>query len=306
MRMRKGIALLQRPMCKAIFLTLLASNGVFAQSALGSSGRLVLRQLDVDQGDAALITTPEGKTILIDAGHKPGEVAEVIRAAGIDTIDLVVASHAHADHLGGMPVVLNAFVVRAYMDNGIPYTTGLYSQTLSELESLPRLQYLQASRRTISLGSVTIRVLPPPNHGDSQNNNSVGLLIEFGNFRALYTGDSEREELSSWLQTENIPRVTVLKAAHHGSCDGLTEEWAQATSPAVVLISVGAHNGYGHPCPQVEQFWVASGARVLETDRVGEIDVIATRDGNYTIQTAATAGVPEPYKPQSRSRTRRR
>jgi beta-lactamase superfamily II metal-dependent hydrolase len=266
---------------------------VLAQSLPGqqpgrppSSASLSIRQLDVGQGDAALLTTPEGRRILIDAGQNARTVADILWNAGVDTIDLVVASHAHADHIGGMPAVFFGCVVRAYLDNGVPYTTATYGRTLSALEHEEGIQYLQATRRTITVGSVTLRLLPPSGVNSSQNDNSVGLLIEFGSFRALYTGDSERAELLSWLQTEHIPRVTLVKAAHHGSWNGVTEEWVRATSPAIVLISVGARNSYGHPSPIVEQMWSAAGARVFRTDVDGEIDVAADRDGNYTIQTS--------------------
>src|SRR3954469_12916251 len=134
------------------------------------SSELLIRQLDVGQGDAALIISPEGKRILIDAGHSEDAVAFILRNAGIDTIDLVVASHAHADHIGGMPAVLSSLVVRAYVDNGIPYTTGIYARTLSALENAQGLQYLQAKDRTITVGSVTLRILPPPGIDNSQNN----------------------------------------------------------------------------------------------------------------------------------------
>jgi competence protein ComEC len=262
---------------------------------------LLIRQLDVGQGDAALIITPEGKRILIDAGHSEDAVASMLRSAGIDTIDLVIASHAHADHIGGMPAVLSAFVVRAYVDNGIPYTTGNYARTLSALENTRGLKYLQATRRTITVGSVTLRILPPPLIDRSQNNNSVGALIEFGNFRALYTGDSQQQELSSWLQTEQIPRVTLVKAAHHGSGNAVTEEWVRATKPTVVLISVGANNSYGDPSRSVEQMWASSGAQVLRTDVYGEIDVRANKDGNYGVGTSA-----QPYRLSQPSGARRR
>lgn len=247
---------------------------------------LNLRQLDVGQGDAALITTPEGRRILIDAGPHPRAVAERLEQLGIDTLDLVIASHAHADHIGGMAAVFSSFTVRAYMDNGIPYTTATYARTIAAVERVPNLVYLQATNRIVTVGSVTIRVLPPPLTEASQNNNSVGIVIEFGRFRALYTGDSEISELTEWLRAGGVPHVTLLKAGHHGARDGVTEEWARATTPAVVVVSVGGRNQYGHPSPGVMRFWKAF-ANVYRTDEVGEIDVDAQRDGTFTVHTAA-------------------
>jgi competence protein ComEC len=250
-----------------------------------------IRQLDVGQGDAALLTTPEGRRILIDAGPDKNAVAAILLNAGIDTLDLVVASHAHADHIGGMSEVFSAFVVRAYLDNGIPYTTATYARTLASVENEAGMQYFQPTDRKITVGSVTIRVLPPPQIDHSQNNNSVGLLVEYGRFRALYTGDSEQAELSQWLRDGRVSQVTLVKAAHHGSGNGVTNELVAATSPAIVLISVGSRNRYGHPSPEVEQLWKAANARVYRTDQVGEIEIKASRDGSFTVHTGADSGI---------------
>lgn len=252
---------------------------------------LSLRQLDVGQGDAALLTTPEGRRILIDAGPDKNTVADILWNAGIDTVDLVVASHAHADHIGGMSEIFFAFVVRGYLDNGIPYTTATYAHTLASVETEAGMQYFQPTDRTITVGSVTIRVLPPAHIDHSQNNNSVGLLVEYGHFRALYTGDSEQAELSQWIRDGRVSQVTLLKAAHHGSRNGVTSEWVGATSPAIVVVSVGSGNRYGHPSTDVERVWGAANARVYRTDQVGEIEVKASRDGSFTVRTGANREV---------------
>src|SRR5688572_21213992 len=105
----------------ALFGACAAGQGSGEQrQAQSSAGALVIRQYDVGQGDAALITTPAGRRILIDAGRDADSVAILLSAAGVDTIDLVIASHNHADHIGGMPRVLERHVVRAYVENGIP------------------------------------------------------------------------------------------------------------------------------------------------------------------------------------------
>jgi beta-lactamase superfamily II metal-dependent hydrolase len=245
----------------------------------------------VGQGDAALITTPEGRRILIDAGPRPDDVAALLASEGVDTLDLVIASHNHADHIGGMPEVLRRLVVRAYVENGLPHTTAIYARTLDAVEREPGLQYLVATDRTITLGSVTIRILPPSRMDRSQNNNSVGALVEYGRFRALYTGDSEIPQLRAWLRTARIPRVTLVKVAHHGSANATMPEWARATAPAIALVSVGARNAYGHPSPGVEAVWAAMGAEIRRTDRQGTIEISATADGRFTVSGTRRAPV---------------
>lgn len=258
-----------------VFGLLLVAGALRAQT-------LELRFFDVDQGDAALIVTPEGKTVLVDAGPGAASVVSHLRSHHYDTLDLVVASHAHSDHIGGMAEVLGATAVRFYLDNGIPHTTATYRQTMQAVEA-SGAQYLQATARTITVGSARVRVLPPPSRQVDQNDGSVGILLEFGEFRALLTGDSEQYELQYWLQHDSIPRVTVVKVAHHGSPNGTSAAWILATRPQVAVISVGAGNSYGHPSPQVVEAWERGGARVYRTDRDGSVIVQARRDGGYVV-----------------------
>ncbi len=246
------------------------------------SQTLELRFLDVGQGDAALIVTPEGKKVLVDAGPGASPVVPYLRSHRYDTLDLVVASHGHSDHIGAMAGVLAATVVRFYLDNGIPHTTATYQRTMQAVEA-SGAQYLQATARTITVGSARLRVLPPPPRQVDQNNGSVGILLEYGEFRALLTGDSEQYELQYWLQHESIPQATVVKVAHHGSPNGTTASWIEATRPQVAVISVGAGNSYGHPSPQVIAQWQRAGARVYRTDQDGTVIVMAGRDGSYVV-----------------------
>ena len=243
---------------------------------------LELRFLDVGQGDAALIVTPEGKRVLVDAGPGASPVVPYLESHHYDTLDLIVASHNHTDHIGGMTDVIASTVVRSYLDNGIPHTSATYQRTLRAVEA-SGAQYLQATARTITVGSARLRLLPPPSRQVDQNNGSVGILLEYGEFRALLTGDSEQYELDHWLQHASVPRVTVVKVAHHGSRNGTTAAWVQATRPQVAVISVGAGNSYGHPSPQVIEQWRSAGARVYRTDRDGAVIIEANRDGSYIV-----------------------
>ena len=256
-----------------------------ATGAPGAAGTLEIRQFDVGQGDAALITTPTGRRILIDAGPAADDVARLLEQAGVDTIDLVIASHNHADHIGGMPRVLESFVVRAYVENGLPQPTAVYQRTLAALEREPGLRYLEATERTITLGTVRVRILGSPGVDRSQNNNSVGTVIEHGRFNALYTGDSELPALAAWLQLRRVPRVTMVKVAHHGSGNGTSADWVRSTAPAIALISVGGRNAHGHPAAQSELMWASVGARVLRTDQHGTITISADAAGRFVVRT---------------------
>jgi competence protein ComEC len=265
----------------------LVSLGCFTEAGLPATqspaNPLVIIFADVGQGDAVLIITPEQKRVLIDAGPSHLGMERLFAEAGYDTLDLLIASHNHADHIGGMPWVFNRFVVRAYMDNGIPHTTSAYRRILFAAEREPGLQYFQATERTVKLGSVTLRIIPPARLDASQNNNSVGVVLEHGSFRAMFTGDSQHEQLTHWLRGSSIPRVDVLKAAHHGSANGATVEWIAATNPKTVVISASRTNSFGHPSPQVVRAWQLAGASVYRTDVEGSIMVAVQPNGKHTV-----------------------
>ena len=241
--------------------------------------------LDVGQGDAILIRSPEGKVALIDGGRNG--VAEQLQRHDVNSIDLAVASHAHADHIGGMEEVILTFPVSYYMDNGLPHTTATYQALMNALQASDVI-YLEASARTIELGSVLIRVLESPACGTDQNNCSIGLVIQFDEFKALLTGDSEVEEINHFLQV-GVPDVVVLKAAHHGSRNGVTPAWLSATRPEVVVISCGLNNQYGHPDSWALQYYEATADHVYRTDWHGEVTIRGFSDGRYDVSSARVA-----------------
>lgn len=252
---------------------------------------LEMRFLDVGQGDAILLRSI-GKVALIDAGRSPGITAR-LDALGVDTVDLLLVSHNHADHLGGVPAVLQRFPVRYYLDNGVPAPTQVYREAIRLVEKLG-ITYLRPTARTIRLGDARLRILPLSLEGDpaDQNNSSVGVVVECGLFKALLTGDSEVAELSAWLALIDVPNVDVLKAGHHGSDNGLTPEWLERTAPAVVVINVGRDNAYGHPQPWALEQYRATGAEIYRTDRDGDVIVLVCADGTHMVATEANDDVP--------------
>ena len=254
----------------------------------GEDDPVLITFLDVGQGDAVLIRSPEGQTALIDSG--PGvDIIPSLTRLGVDTLDLVVASHPHADHIGGMWQVFQALPVRFYMDNGQPHTTTTYYVVMQELRSREEITYLQATPRTISLGSTNLHVLPLPEYRSSNlNNSSIGLVVEHGSFRAFLSGDSERTEQMYFLQAGAVPDVTLLKAPHHGSDDSNSEFFLDAASPEVIVISVGYGNSYGHPKPSALYTYQRYAEYLLRTDMHGEITVSGYPDGSYEVFVGGT------------------
>ncbi len=264
----------------------------FAATPLPSDSVLLVTFLDVGQGDAVLIRAPEGQTALVDAGR--GNIVPVLRGMGVERIDLLVATHPHADHIGGMVAVIESMPVRFYMDNGQPHTTATYRRLLATLAARPEIGYLEAVPRKISLGSAEIEVLPLlPGATTDLNNRSVALVVRFGSFRAFLSGDSEVRQLTHLVGQGVVPSLTLLKAPHHGSDNGFTWAFLEAARPEVVVISVG-RNTYGHPRPSALQAYAGVGANVLRTDLEGHVEILGYKHGAYGLtlgeQVASTRG----------------
>ena len=246
-------------------------------------GSLDVTFLDVGQGDATLIETPDGRFALVDAGGS--DLGDRLRARRVERIDLLVASHPHDDHIGGLDEIVERFPVRAYLDNGMPYETQAYRRLVDAVEGRPSISYLAAEPRTIHLGDVSIEVLgthPAPRHA---NDGSVALLVRYGEFSVLLTGDAETSALDYLVETGAVPEVTVLKASHHGSDNGFTEGFLTAARPEVVVISVGAGNAYGHPGELALAAYHAAASDLYRTDLDGSVTVRGFGNGRYRIVT---------------------
>ena len=237
--------------------------------------------LDVGQGDAVVIQSPEGQVAIIDAGL--GDPLRFLQQMRIDAVDLLVASHPHADHIGGIDDILTARPVRFYLDNGQPHTTLTYERLMATLKRIEEVTVLAPTPRTITMGSVSIRVLPLPPGALDLNDQSVGLVLEFGDFSAFFSGDSERYELDWWTTQGLIPDVTLLKAPHHGSVNGFTRQFLAAARPEVVVVSVGEGNTYGHPRPEALTAYGTFVNQLLRTDRDGHVTVLGYEDGRYEL-----------------------
>jgi competence protein ComEC len=250
-----------------------------------SSPGLELHFFDVGQGDAVLIRAPDGRAVLYDGGESGDRLLAHLERVGVTTLELVIASHNHADHIGGLAAALERYRPRFVMENGIPHTTRTYERFLRAVAEAGS-QLLAPSRRVIMLDSVRLTVIPPPGVAPmGQNDNSVGLLIEYGEFRATLLGDSEPDQQRWWLEHHGglLGPVHVHKSSHHGSARGDTPEMIRSLRPEAVVIGVGAENRYGHPTDAALALYRDVGARVYRTDRHGSVTVEAGSDGVWVI-----------------------
>ncbi len=256
----------------------LAAAPATAQSQMTSSGKLVVDFLDVGQGDSILIQSPEGKTALIDAGASH-DVVTLLKGRGVTSIDMVTVSHHHADHYGGMEAVIREFRPRLFLSTNSSHTTPTYLKLLK----LVRDSGIQAvsptdATRKISLGSVVLWVFPqPPEDRSDENDNSMGIRVQYGAFSVLLTGDSEARERAYWEQ--HVPQLvrdgTVLKLAHHGSRNGTDARWLSLVRPQLAVASLGRDNEFGHPHPETLALLARNQIPLLRTDRDGTITVVS-------------------------------
>lgn len=247
--------------------------------------------LDVGQGDAILIRSPEGKTALIDAGPSHDVVA-TLKKQGVTEIDLLVVSHHHADHYGGMAEVIKAFHPRVFLASNSSHTTSTYLKLLETVRDagIRAIQPGSAPRK-IGLGSVVLTVFPqPPEDAQDENDNSIGIRLDYGDFSALLTGDSQDRARAFWAKAcpSLLKDVTILKLAHHGSRNGTDARWLDLTRPELAVASLGAGNDYGHPHAETLALLERRKVPLLRTDLDGTIAIVS--DGKTWDVTTAKHG----------------
>jgi competence protein ComEC len=298
-------------MLQLIFLFVLILHPL---SAGRPDGKLRVDFLDVGQGDSALVTMPDGTTLLIDGGGRPsfrerkanaeedagvqsdeeeqpferdtrsiGEavVSEYLWWRGLDRVDYILATHADADHIDGLNDVARNFKVRAALVARTPRDDAEYEKFAETLRAKSiRLNVIGAGD-VLRFGNVTATVYWPMPGADSnapsRNNDSIVLRLQFGERIILMTGDVEKEGEAAMLNAKSDLRSDVVKVPHHGSRTSSTENFVAATHPRLAVISVGLTSMFGHPNKEVVERWRASGAEVLTTGRRGTVTV--TTDG---------------------------
>jgi competence protein ComEC len=245
--------------------------------------------LDVGQGDAVLITVPGGQQILVDGGPSPSDLTS---ALGEEmpfwdrSIDLLIMTHADADHISGLAEVLDRYEVDAWMDNGRPEDDATHTECMARLEEagIPRLAVRAGDRLDLGEG-IVLEMLHPPSPlmtgtDADDNNNSLVLRLTWDEVEFLLTGDIGTEAEQLLLGSKQDLSADLLKVAHHGSGDSSSSEFLSVVSPSYAVISVGEDNRFGHPNEAILGRLAALGdVTVLRTDTDGAIEF--TTDGQH-------------------------
>lgn len=261
-----------------------------------ASGVLTVEVLDVGQGDAILLTSPKGKRALIDGstGNSGESPIPHLKARGVTSLDLVIATHPHADHIGGLDEVVETLTVKLFTDSGLPHTTKSYESLMALVESRG-VTYRAAKRgQSFSFDGGKISVLHPgatPLTGTRSdlNSNSVVTQVTWGGACMLFTGDAE-EPTEEALVAGGLGACDALKVAHHGSAHSSTPAFLAAVKPQLAMVSVGEGNDYGHPDADTLSRLTQAGAKVMRTDTQGTLTL--TTDGVSLTLTPERGGAP--------------
>lgn len=242
-------------------------------------GDMTATFIDVGQGDSTLVTLPDGKVMLIDAGEASASqnVLDALEAADVDDIDYLVATHPHADHIGGMEAVLDTYDVDEVWMPDAPDTTETYEGFLDAVDAEGcSVEKAVAGEEIVGEDAgYTVDVLAPSDDVDSEDMNDYSAIVKvtYGDTALLFTGDASAQEIVD----ANPGHVDVLKAAHHGSETGTNAEVMTETTPEFVVMSYAEGNSYGHPDQSALDAVSAAGATAYSTAANG--NVTATSDG---------------------------
>ena len=232
----------------------------------------------VGHGDSILLKSAAGKSVLIDGGEAEAAdtILAVLRSRGVCPLDMILLTHPHSDHAGGLAKIIDACGARLFMDSGHPHGSLVYARLLERIEKrgIP-LRQAEAGRQ-IDLGSnATLTLLGPPhppieNASDGANANSVVARLVLGKTSVLFVGDADASEEAWLLAHGNGLRSTVLKVGHHGSRTSSTADFLRAVAPRLAVIS-NRPDAPKHPHPETVARLQQVRAQILETGREGTI-----------------------------------
>ena len=231
-----------------------------AQSSVPAvHGQLKVHFLDVGQADSILIQTADA-AMLVDAGTNEAgaSVVSYIRSQGIETLDYVIGTHPHEDHIGGLDDVIRQLNVKEVILPDKIHTTKTFEDVLDAMEE-----------KNLSVTTA--------HQGDDSSLGDAGIRLVYGDTSFVMTGDAEKEAEADMLASGENLQGDVWKAAHHGSSTSNTGQMLDAVQPTYAVISCGKDNSYGHPHKETLEAFEKRGIQVFRTDEQGT--VVATSDG---------------------------
>lgn len=244
--------------------------------------------LDVGQGNAIFVEGPEGQTMLFDAGGDGDvgkQIVDYIKKRGYDSLDIMIITHPHADHMNGAPYVLEQLRVGAVYHPKVTHTTKLFEDFVEVLKK-KNLSLIPAQAGIdIPFGKIQAKILGPISSTyENLNNYSVVVRLDAGEFSVLLTGDiealAEEELLKGGIELQS----DILQIPHHGSNTSSTQAFLDDVNPKYSIISLASDNKYGHPHTEVQERLLALDTEVLRTDEYGTI-VLTYKEDQILVKT---------------------
>lgn len=273
----------------SFLLIILLSFAVFSYKIVSplEKHNFLVHFIDVGQGDSILIQA-NNKNLLIDSGTEDSidHLVKYLKKSKVKKLDYIIATHPHADHIGGMNVIIDKFNVGSFFAPKVSHTNESFKSMITSLKNKNLPINILNSKKDISIDlgkNTNIKILAPTDKDyENINNYSPIIKIYYGKTSFLFTGDAE-EELENEVLSENfILKANVLKIGHHGSNTSTSEEFLKDIQPQVAIISVGLDNSYGHPNYITLQKLNDNNVRVLRTDEDGTI-VISSNGNNINV-----------------------
>lgn len=267
-----------------------SKNDTVDTAASNSGGDVKIEVLDIGQGDASLIYTKD-EIVMIDTGDidERDRLVKLLKERNITSIDKLIITHPHADHIGGAYAVFKNFKVKEVYDNGDTTTTKTYQTYLKNIKQQNIAYHQLKAGDSIDFGSgVSFKVFSPTEKmlksDDDLNNNSLVGQLRYKDFTMLFTGDSERgAEQNMVKEYGNELQSDVLKSPHHGSRTSSSDSYLKAVKAKDVIISLAADNEYGHPHKQTLDRYKKYDMNAYRTDKDGTVTVLTDGSDNYTI-----------------------
>ncbi|MFB3765211.1 MAG: ComEC/Rec2 family competence protein [Methanotrichaceae archaeon] len=275
--------------CLRVYLLTLLSI-IIITATVAASDNLVVHFLNVGQGDSILIQFA-GKNALIDGGdsYSGSKVSSYLKSNGVKKIDLIIATHSHPDHVGGLQTILNTFEVGQAIDGGEAPASKIYDAYLDLIAKKKIVHNIAEAGQMIDFDSaVKIEVLSPIAHFDNPDDNSVILRVTYGNISFLFMGDAGFGPEKRLLNSSFNLKSDILKVGNHGSDKSTSSEFLSKVKPRVAIIEVGKYNVYGYPSQKTLSALQSVGSKIYRTDSDG--DIVVTTDGMaYSVATQKTS-----------------
>jgi competence protein ComEC len=247
---------------------------LLAPAAPAGPASPTLSFLDVGQGSATLIQAPAAGTVLVDAGPEP--LSDALWRHGVRKIDLLVLSHGHSDHVGGLRDLIGEMEITTAVLPRPPTPDAALDELERDLSDTGTRVVRCTTPTVVRCGAFTFRILPTTSGStsgnQSENDNALVVAVDCVAGAVLLPGDAE----ASALEPLDIGQCAVAAAPHHGSDEGFSSGLLAELRPTLAVISVGAGNRHGHPAPETLALLAETGVPVLRTDKAGEVDLIVT------------------------------